>query len=112
MNTIAILVSLILVVQASVPQKISVNAGIAMSIENKLMSSSKNALINYIERSLFEVHLDDIHVLNTKFHGLRFKSVHILEQDIFLRIGGPNNDRIKVDIYKMGGELSGTSSTR
>lgn len=37
MNTIALLASLILVVQAGVPQKMSVNAGLAMSIENKLM---------------------------------------------------------------------------
>ena len=37
MNTIALLASLILVVQAAAPQKMSVNAGLAMSIENKLM---------------------------------------------------------------------------
>lgn len=29
-----------------------------------------------------------------------------------MRIGGPNNDRIKVDVYKMGGELTGRSDTK
>ena len=76
----------------------AINAGLAISVESKVLSNSKKALINYLERSLLELTFEYIYVLNTRFDEIKLSTVNIDEKNVQVRIGGPNNDRIKVSV--------------
>ena len=103
-----ILICFLLVIE--VIQANAINAGLAMSVDSSVLSNSKKALINYLERSLTEMTFSNVYVLTSRFEELKLSTINIDESNVQVRI---ENDRIKVNVRDFEGYFTGKAlSTR
>ena len=72
-----ILICFLLVIE--VIQANAINAGLAMSVDSSVLSNSKKALINYLERSLTEMTFSNVYVLTSRFEELKLSTINIDE---------------------------------
>ena len=83
--------------------------GLAVSVNQEVINSSKSVIMTYLKRALKTLKLDDmtINILGDEnFTNMYFTAVDIEEQDVDITI---QKDRIRVAVHRAGGRITGHS---
>ena len=59
-----------------------INAGMAISIDNRILSTSKNAIVNYLKECMLQLKFGTIYVMTSRFDGLMFTGIEIDPKDV------------------------------